>query len=195
MPLGSADLALAEAVDGPPAAIACVRDGRDTRLCPDCGREFLMKAAYINKVIRCRGCKTRFRVGATELAAAPSTPEPAQAKSEAPPKPSATPVVPGSNGSAQAPASATTCRPSIFEDIGDVLADVLPGEKVPTVVRPRISRAPRRTNIEAYAPIVAVLLGGVCSIPISLCLLRVISLKAFNNVAASLPDFLTAWLR
>lgn len=177
---------------GPPVAIACVVEGRDARRCPGCGREFLMKATFAGKVIRCRGCKSPFRVAATEPGAALPQPSRAGPPAVAPPQV----AVPGARpGRGVRPAAATSPRPTIFEDMGDVLGDVRPGERVASVVRPRKVAVVSRRDAEAVGFVAAIVLGGVCAVPIFLGLLRIISAEAFERVAAGLPNFLTAWLR
>lgn len=150
----------------PPVANASVQDGRDVRSCPACARTFAMKAAFVGKTIRCRGCKESFRVLATK--SAPIEPRPAkQAPLEAAgldsppvspvqPRPAQPPVAPP-----PVPAAIPTA-PMIFEDIGDVLEDLLPGENVISVVRPRT--LPRRSKPADMAPalVIAVALLGVC---------------------------------
>lgn len=101
-----------ESVSTPPFAAICLIDGQDARRCPECGRTFLMKPSFAGKRIRCRGCKMPFRVAhskeASEAAAA----------------------MPEESAPAVAP-------PRIFDDIGDVLDEVCPGENIASVVRPR----------------------------------------------------------
>lgn len=179
----------------PPLATPCLIDGHDARSCPECGRTFRMKPAFAGKTIRCRGCKVTFRVRATESTLAeearPPTPAaPAETLREPPPlrplRPPPPPKPPG-------PAAA---RPAtIFEDIGDVLEELLPGEEVPSVVRPR-RFVPRAMPVDSpVATLVAVAFGGICAIPIALLILRVIAPAAFRRVVEALPDFLKTWLQ
>lgn len=58
----------------PPVAMAFVKNGRDVRCCPACGRTFAMKPAFAGKTIRCRDCAAPFRVTAT--VDAPAGPQP-----------------------------------------------------------------------------------------------------------------------
>lgn len=48
-----------------PIAIECCVDGQDARYCPVCSRTFRMKASFVDKTIRCRGCKSLFQIMAT----------------------------------------------------------------------------------------------------------------------------------
>ena len=49
-----------------PIASECFVDEKDARCCPACSRTFFMKASFVGKTIRCRGCKTLFQIMATE---------------------------------------------------------------------------------------------------------------------------------
>ena len=177
----------------PPLAIACVIDGHDARSCPQCGRTFRMKESFAGKTIRCRGCKVTFRVRATE----PAIPEPAQAEAvpiqsngaAAPPRPLRPPSPP------VAPPPQPVLPPTIFEDMGDLLDDLLPGEQVPSVMRPR--RIPRLSTPPSnqVVTMIAIVFGGVCALPVTLIILRFVSKKRFDDVASVLPDFLVGWLR
>lgn len=118
-----------------PIAIECMIDGRDARRCPQCSRAFAMKAAFIGKTIRCRGCKASFRVAATVSSVADSfkapaalNPPPSPVRFQPPPVPSLPPAPP------PVPQPQT-----VFDDMGDVLEELMPGEKVASVIRPMIS--------------------------------------------------------
>ena len=177
----------------PPLAIPCVIDGHDARSCPQCGRTFRMKESFAGKTIRCRGCKVTFRVRGTE----PAPAEPAQAEAvpiksngaAAPPRPLQPPPPPAP------PAPHSSPPPTIFEDMGDLLDDLRPGESVASVVRPRkvpqLSAAPS----SPVATMIAIVFGGVCALPATLIILRFVSKKRFDDVASMLPDFLVGWLR
>jgi len=152
----------------PPLAIPCVIDGYDARSCPQCGRTFRMKESFAGKMIRCRGCKANFRVRASESAlaeparAAAVQPNPTAAPSR-PLQPLPPPVPP--------PPPSPPPPPTIFEDIGDLLDDVLPGEKVASVVRPR--HVPR-LSAPPKSPLVIMvemILGGVGGIAVALAIL------------------------
>lgn len=85
--------------------------------------------------------------------------------------------------------------PTVFEDIGDVLEDLLPGERVASVVRPKNAAARAKPETEALATLVAIVFGGVCAVPITLWLLKIIAPREFAKLSTVLPDFLTSWLR
>ena len=91
-----------------PVAPACVVSGKVARRCPACDRTFVMQPAFEGKVIRCRGCKSPFRVLAVQ--------ERADASSSA--------------------ADSDGEHPTVFDDIGDILGQLAPGEIVASVVRP-----------------------------------------------------------
>lgn len=177
----------------PPLAIPCVIDGQDARSCPQCGRTFWMKESFAGKTIRCRGCKVTFRVRATE----PAIAERAQ--------PKATPIQ--SNGAAApprplqppspsvAPPPQPVLPPTIFEDMGDLLDDLLPGEQVPSVVRPRRIPTLSAPPSNPAVTMIAIVFGGFCALPVTLIILRFVSKKSFDDVASVLPDFLVGWLR
>jgi hypothetical protein len=115
-----------ERCTAPPVAATCVVDGQDARSCPECGRVFLMKPAFAGKKIRCRVCKALFRVIAS---GAPS----------------------------DAPVHAEEAQPSassytIFEDIGDLLEELRPGERVECVVRPLAVAARRSCGPSNWLP-------------------------------------------
>ena len=169
VPLGPQESASSLEESLPPLAIACVIDGHDARSCPQCGRTFRMKKSFAGKTIRCRGCKVTFRVRASEPALAePAPPEAALAQANgaaAPPRPFHAPPPPAP------PAPQPSPPPTIFEDIGDVLDDLLPGEKVPLVVRPR--HVPRR-SVPPKSPLVVMvemILGGAGGIAVTLMIL------------------------
>jgi hypothetical protein len=173
----------------PPLAIPCVIDGHDARSCPACSRTFRMKESFAGKTIRCRECQVTFRVQATEPSLAESA------------SPEAAPIA--ANGSPAPPPLQPTLAaretrpppPTIFEDMGDVLEDLGPGEQIPSVVRqrtaPRVSPAPNST----VGFMLAVVLGRVRAVPVTLALLRFISPKQFDSIAGMLPEFIVAWLR
>jgi len=148
----------------PPIAIAFMQDGRDVRACPACARVFAMKPGFVGKTIRCRLCKSSFRV--LETWASPGRQEPpcdvaSAAEAESPP-PSA--AVPGRKPVPPAvpplpPAPAHTLQPTIFEDIGDLLDDLLPGEAVMSVVRPR--DIPQRANAVDPLPVLVMSIAMV----------------------------------
>lgn len=187
----------------PPVAIAGVKDGRDVRTCPACNRTFAMKPSLVGKTIRCRGCKAPFSVTATGngrsnarlIKLAPSPPgERDKARSATqPPAPPPSHHQPISKPAAAAVAASP--RPTIFEDIGDVLEDLLPGERVASVVRPRNAAARARPEAGALATLVAIVFGGVCAVPITLWLLKIIAPRELEKLSTVLPNFLTAWLR
>lgn len=187
VPLGpAAGGAGADQEGPPPVAIECVVGGRDARRCPSCAREFLMQAAFVGKVIRCRGCAAPFRVAASKQPVGGSM----RAGVAPPPSPPAPPPSPS-----RAARAAANSHPPVFEDVGDVLADVQVGEVVASVVRPRSAAVLNRTDAGAVGTLVAVVLGGLCAIPLTLFLLQMISPREFEKVSALLPGFLTAWLR
>lgn len=164
VPLGAAVHAAANG-DEPRVAIACVKNGRDTRRCPQCAREFLMKPAFVGKTIRCRRCKAPFQVAATErtienqppacvesaVAAPVQAPSPLQHNRQPTqsPETSAIPPHPSSTG---------------FEDMGDVLEDLLPGESVASVVRPSNFPHLHQPAVNPLAHPIAVILCLACGI-------------------------------
>jgi serine/threonine protein kinase len=91
-----------------PIAPACVVSGKVARRCPACDRTFVMQPAFEGKVIRCRGCKSPFRVLAVQERADASSSD-ADSEGE---------------------------HPTVFDDIGDILDQLAPGEIVASVVRP-----------------------------------------------------------
>jgi uncharacterized protein YbaR (Trm112 family) len=188
-PLGAASLT-DESL--PPLAIPCVIDGHDARSCPACSRTFRMKESFAGKTIRCRGCQVTFRVQATEPSLAGSeSPEAAPIAANGSPAP---PTL-AARETKPPPPPAPPPPPTIFDDMGDVLEDLGPGERVPSVVRPRTLPRVSSTPHSTIGFLLAVVLGGVCAVPLTLVLLRFISRKQFENVAAMLPEFMVAWLR
>lgn len=109
-----------------PIAEPCVFEGQDARSCPECGRAFFMKPAFVGKKIRCRGCKALFRVAAAD----------------------------GPNQGTVIPAAALppVPIPAIVEDIGDVLDELRPGESVAYVVRPRRAAVRRLSGLSDRSP-------------------------------------------
>jgi len=195
VPLGPlpADPGLAE--PRPPLAIPCVIDGHDARSCPDCGRTFRMKTTFAGKTIRCRGCKATFRVTATEPVHSDA---PRPDAGPAPFREAAAPARPRLHHSPPPPAHVATQPsppPTIFEDMGDVLDELLPDEHVPSVVRPRNIKQPSASAGNPLATLAAVVAGGICALPAALIILRFVSKKRFEDVASMLPGFLVDWLR
>jgi hypothetical protein len=157
VPIGRADLV-------PPLAISCVIDGRDSRRCPECDRAFAMKPAFAGKVIRCRGCKSSFRVAAAT--------EDALAHQAGAPSPPPSDVKPPSSDAADRQPKAPFQEPAggtVFDDmddIGEVLGEAQAGEPVEMVVRPRNPVRPAPTVKTPLAMIFEVVVGGMVSIPI-----------------------------
>lgn len=191
MPLGRAVLPPAEADGedgGPPMAIVCQIQGRDARRCPACGREFLMKPSFLGKLIRCRGCKAPFRVAGPvqEIGERPALNhrQPAAAKVATqrqfnfPPRPVPFPPKP---------------LPTVFDDIGDLVDELLPHEKVASVVRPRPVVAAIRPANDSVASVLALVGGGVCALPITQLILWWVFNQDPLGVAKILPEFLR-WL-
>ena len=196
MPLGPPVAGLEEHAEVPPAATMCVVDGRDARRCPECGRAFAMKAAFAGKTIRCRGCKAHFRVTATpqvlaepgvaaayqerERAAGSQDPPPSPARFQPPPPPVSA-------------AAAAIPLPTIFEDIGDILDELTPGEKVASVVRPKNAAAQPRSEDSPVVGLIAVVFGALCALPAT----QLIVWWAFGKdplrIAKMLPEALR-WL-
>lgn len=193
MPLGPPVAGLEEHAEFPPAATICVVDGRDARRCPECDRAFAMKAAFAGKTIRCRGCKAPFRVTATppllaepvaaaayqerERAAASQAPPLSPARFQPPPPP--------------VPAVAVAIPlPTIFEDIGDILDELTPGEKVASVVRPKNAAALPRSEDSPVVALIAVVFGGFCALPATQLILWWVLDKDLFKLASSLPEVL-----
>lgn len=195
--------------ESPPLAIATVKDGREVRSCPACGRTFAMKPALDGKTIRCRGCKAPFRVaagvevsaGADEarplrspadrpiggLVAPPGRSIPADSPVRPQPRPPQEPIQPPRREQMSAAASP---RPTIFEDIGDVIADLRPGERVASVVRPRKEAALVKPEHEAIMSLIAVVFGAVCAVPLAMTILWLISPAKYVQTVNLLPGFL-----
>jgi hypothetical protein len=83
--------------------------------------------------------------------------------------------------------------PGSFEDIGDILDELRPGEKITSVVRPRNAAALAGGNANQLAALIAVVSGGLCALPITQLILWWIVGKDPLRVAASLPGILQ-WL-
>lgn len=170
-----------------PLAIPCVSDGHDARSCPECGRIFRMNESFANKTIRCRDCRTVFRVGPTDktlaepaaggVRSAPPPPAPPPHRSPSTPPPIA--VDPGNDP-----------PPTIFEDIGDVLEEIQPGEQVASVVRPGRFHRESRPPAGPLARVFAVALGGVCALPATLIIVWLIAPERYRGIVAALPSFL-----
>jgi len=198
VPFGPAVEAVADQTEHLPIAIPCTSKRGDCRRCPGCGREFLMKESFVGKSIRCRGCKEPFRVTATvarpsdarlvQLPAGQSF-EPNQARDMG--QPSAhLPSWQEAVSRTDAAAFEASPRPTIFEDIGDVLDDLKPGEQIASVVRPRTTASLAKPGHEAIATLIAIVLGAACALPA----VQLILWWAFDqdplNVGKSLPNFL-----
>lgn len=190
MPVGPALVGAAGSRDqqAPPLALECVVNGRDARRCPDCGRTFTMKPAFVGKVIRCRGCRTSFRVAQTEHPVS----EPVAVGTASDQAAWQHPLGPSSKP-APSPLPPDPPAPPIFEDIGDVLDEPVLGEKVASVVRPRqIQGLPQRSG-SSLALISAILLGGFLALPATQLILWRVFNKDPLGVARMLPESLR-WL-
>jgi hypothetical protein len=119
-----------------------------------------MRASLAGRPIRCRGCKTMFRIGQSEAvgsAKAPvvrAPPVPYSSTAAAPPVPSAS----AHRGKLAVHAT--------VDDIGDVVEGPQGDECGPSVVRPRGGGA-RNHSGGVVTTALSVLLGGVCALPIS----------------------------
>jgi uncharacterized protein YbaR (Trm112 family) len=191
VPDSQLDSAAAQDASLPPVAIPCVLKGHDARSCPECGRTFRMKEAFAGKSIRCRGCKVTFRVLATPEAAhgAESV---ATSREQSLDGHTVQPVI----APLQQKEATLTAEPppTIFEDIGDVLGDFRPGEKVKSVVRPRNVPRIKRVEPNPVATFAAIIFGGVCAVPVAGILLRIIDADKYRQIVRSLPPFLRDWL-
>jgi uncharacterized protein YbaR (Trm112 family) len=172
VPLGPQESVSSPDESLPPLGIPCVIDGHDARSCPQCGRTFRMKESFAGKTIRCRGCKVTFRVRATAASAAQQVrPEATLVEANG----SAVPAAPSRPAPAapvmRPPPPPAPPPPTIFEDIGDVLDDLLPGEKVPSVVRPRNVRRLSPSPKSPVTIMVETILGGVVGIAVTLAIL------------------------
>lgn len=196
MPLGRAVLPAAEAGGedaGPPLAIVGELQGQGTRRCPICGREFLMKPSFLGKLIRCRGCKASFRVTGAEqpdngpvqagddgLEKNRQQPAAAEGQFHTPPPP--VPAV-----------SRAKPLPTVFDDMGDLIEELLPYEKVASVVRPQPAVAVIQPADSAVASVLALVAGGVCALPVTQMILWWVIGKDPLGIAKTLPSSLR-WL-
>lgn len=143
-----------------PAALERVIDGRDVRSCPTCGHTFAMQPEYEGKSIRCRSCRSTFWVATTAgrrpLAGGDNRQQPVEQRQpghwSAPPPPR--------------PRPSSGPRPVIFEDIGDIVEKLAPGEPCP-LAEARTHVAVPRAAREAAAQVVAVVLGGLTALPLT----------------------------
>jgi uncharacterized protein YbaR (Trm112 family) len=191
VPLGPQESVSSPDESLPPLAIPCVIDGHDARSCPECGRTFRMKESFAGKTIRCRGCKVTFRVRATAASPAQQVrPEATLVEAHgssappAPPQPDpAAPVM-------RPPPPPAPPPPTIFEDIGDVLDDPLPGEQVASVVRPR--NVPRLSAPPVNPAILfaAVVLGGFCALPATAWILATFFPDRYREIVAGVAGFI-----
>lgn len=190
VPVGPVLVAAAGAHDqqAPPLALECVVNGCDARRCPDCGRTFTMKPAFAGKVIRCRGCKTFFRVAATENPAAATVAAGTASDQAAWQHPLGRAVEP-----APPPVPPEPPAPPIFEDIGDVLDELVPGETVASVVRPRLIQGLPQSSARPVAMLSAILLGGFLALPATQLILWRVFHKDPLGIARLLPESLR-WL-
>ena len=178
----------------PPLAIPCVVKGHDARSCPECGRTFRMREGFVGKSIRCRGCKVTFRVTATPEASLKTRAEAPEAAAT-PPSPAGRAERPVAPAASQEAAALTVEPPStIYEDVGDVLGDFRPGENVLSVVRPRNVPRIKRAEANPILTFAAIILGGICALPVTAILLRIINAERYREVMRSLPTFLRDWL-
>lgn len=200
VPLGSAVWADQDGFGDapPPFAVAGVKNGRDVRSCPACGRTFAMKPSLAGKTIRCRGCKSPFRVTATVDGNSDAGLAQPQAQSSAsfehvhacvqPPPPP--PRLPQSIAEPVAAAVPAISEPTVFEDVGDVLAGPLPGERVASVVRPRNASALAKNENEAIATLIALVFGAACALPVVQLILWWFLDQDPLSVGKALPDSL-----
>lgn len=156
---------------GPPVAGECVVDGRDARRCPRCEHSFWMSAKLADKVIRCRRCKATFRVAG--LAGV------GHGTFQQPPPPRPANQLPG-------------IVPCIFDDIGDLIEEILPREaarvNVPSVVRPQVVTEVSLHDGSGAATVVAIVLGGACALPATQLILWWVFAKDPLGIATMLPE-------
>lgn len=158
-----------------PIAIACLADGHDARSCPKCSRVFFMRPEFQGKVIRCRGCKDSFRVAATQ--ASPKGPAVSSVLQQVPqvsvdhdgmvPVDRTYDHVSDSQPKPNQESLQAEAVPCVFEDIGDVLDEILPGEHVASVVRPQnvpYVPPPARSLV---SDLIGMVLGGIVSLPLT----------------------------
>ena len=191
VPLGPQESVSSPDESLPPLAIPCVIDGHDARSCPECGRTFRMKESFAGKTIRCRGCEATFRVRASEASPRKQVrPESALAEGNGTAAPPAPPQpVPAAPVIRSAP-----LPPVVFEDIGDVLDDLLPGEQVASVVRPE--NVPRLSAVASnpLMTMIAVVVGGFCALPATAWILAMLFPERYREIVAGVPDFIRGWL-
>jgi len=184
----------------PTSAIPCIIDGLDARICPNCGRTFRMKTSFAGKTIRCRGCQLPFLVAATDLAgmepasarqSTPDTLRPHPAADVAPASSSRDSLLPTPSPPQVAP---QLLSPTVFEDIGDMVADLLPGEQVTSVVRPRnvLRLSPPPSN--PVVTMIALVFGGVCALPVTAWILVTFFPEKYREIVAGMPHVIRNWL-
>ncbi len=159
VPVGRAEMV-------PPLAISCVINGRDSRRCPECDRAFSMKPAFAGKVIRCRDCKSSFRVSAAAEDALAR-----QAGAPSPQPPAEKPARPDADEPQLKAQSQEPVRRTVFDDlddIGEVLGEAQAGEPVEMVVRPRNTPGPTPTAKTPLALTIEVVVGGVVGLAITI---------------------------
>jgi hypothetical protein len=187
-PIEIDDAGAQKSTDVLPVAIECALDGHDSRRCPKCERAFRMKPALAGKAIRCRGCRTTFRVMATghampNKAGALGSTQMSPATEQLPPlfqsrrrfgQPPGPPIVP--------------LDPS--EDLGDILDEIVAAEHALSAVRPRSLARLTQANSNVVTQIVTVALGGACALPLTQVILWWVFGRDPLNIAVKLPDTL-----
>lgn len=164
----------------PPIALERVIDGRDVRSCPTCGHTFGMQSEYEGKSIRCRSCRSTFRVATLAKRQPQAGGDSRQQPGDSPqPRPWSPPPAPR-------PSASPGPRPTVFEDIGDFVDELAAGEPCPPAEnRPHVA-APRPAS-ESVAQVIAVVLGGLTALPITQLLLWWVFLQDPLRLAPALP--------
>lgn len=199
---GSVPLRHAVVDEGFPVAITCVLNGREARRCPNCSRLFTMKPALIGKVIRCRGCRKSFCI--EDMRSSPAEPKPVGHEHAGPVKgpmlqnqPSPRAYSDSTRGAPQAQPRPVSFRPppqpTVFDDIGDVLEDIMPGEQVASVVRPQNPGPSAQAADSPVATFINIVLGGFCALPITQMILWWVFGKDPLKLAPMAPEILR-WL-
>lgn len=168
-PLGPLPVGGPPPTESVPSAIPCLVDGKEARRCPDCSRTFAMRPEFVGKTIRCRRCRLPFVVLAADPGSLVASP-------------AAVPRVPPVPQPAR-PRAASRPAP---DDVGDILDELRPGERVALVERLLESREATSMNAILASPVV-ILFGTACALLATQLILWWVFGKDPLGIAAQLP--------
>lgn len=191
--------------------------------CPHCTRLFRVANEVLGKTIRCRGCRQAFHVPADRAGIGPGSKKNSEGCDDSDSLPVAYQCVIGDRDARQCPECSRSflmkpafvgktirCRgckasfrvaatedtlpsPMVSDDVGEVMPNPPADERVLHAVRPCYAQSVQRHSSSPMAGLVAVVLGGLCALPMTQLILWWGFAKDPMKLAGSIPHALQ-WL-